>query len=180
MDQVDTLEPSDRHEAIGITADDADAHKTTLMIRDFPADLSQSGLVAQLTEAGYRGQFDLVYMPISFRNGSNFGYAFVNFVSNHVAMLVMQTCASHGSELPSSLGTPSWCDIQGFAANAERYRNSPLMHESVPADCKPAAYDSSGNRALFPEPTETISKPRARILSKIQRRTKPEGKISEA
>jgi len=154
------------------------------MLRNLPADLSQSSLVTRLIEAGYCGHFDLVYVPINFRTGGNFCYAFVNFVSNHAAVQVMQSCADHGSKLRLSLGEPkcSWSSCQGLDANVDHYRNRPLMHKLVPMDCKPATYDSSGNRAPFPEPTETISKPRPRILSEMRKvtRAKTKGKISDA
>merc|ERR1719413_153276 len=52
-------------------------------------------------------------------------------------------------------------NLQGYDAHVERYRNSPVMHESVADKFKPALY-KDGVRIPFPEPTKTIRAPRAR------------------
>merc|ERR1712008_168276 len=41
----------------------------------------------------------------------------------------------------------------------ERYRNSPVMHPSVPDEYKPAMFDSAGKRLPFPAPTVPYIKP---------------------
>merc|ERR1719502_428113 len=145
-----------------IQNEDASDDRTTLMVRNLPADLSQPDFVQQFIDAGYRGMFDFVYMPMNLRGCGNFGYAFINFRSHAVAAQVMMQMQQHGSEDTSSSDkwSSAWSTCQGLAANAERYRNSPLMHELVPQECKPAVYDHNGDRALFPAPTKTISKPR--------------------
>merc|ERR1711988_700022 len=67
----------------------------------------------------------------------------------------------HCSDAPSSeKWICMWSTCQGLDANVERYRNSPLMHHSVPEECKPAVYDYTGVEAVFPEPTKSIPKPR--------------------
>lgn len=145
------------------TVPDALLHtKTTLMVRNLPTDLSQPGLVQRFVEAGYGGFFDFVYMPMNFRGQGNFGYAFVNFVSHEVAAHVMGQMQPHKDDesLHPDRWTSAWSSCQGFSENIERYRNSPLMHDLVPKDCKPALYDASGNQIAFPKPTKTISKPR--------------------
>lgn len=132
------------------------------MVRNLPADLSQPAFVQQFIDAGYRGLFDFVYMPMNLRGQGNFGYAFINFTSHDVAAhVVMQMQGlEHDEPLSSAQWTSAWSTCQGLSANTERYRNSPLMHELVPKECKPAVYDRSGNQASFPKPTKAISKPR--------------------
>ena len=48
--------------------------------------------------------------------------------------------------------------LQGLPAHIERFRNSPVMHESVPERCKPALF-SGGRWVPFPPPTAAIRAP---------------------
>lgn len=50
---------------------------------------------------------------------------------------------------------------QGFESHVDRYRNSPVMHESVPDELKPAIF-ANGERVSFPSPTKKIRAPRIR------------------
>merc|ERR1712187_1066011 len=55
-----------------------------------------------------------------------------------------------------------WSDnLHGCEAHIERYRNSPVMHESVADRFKPALY-KNGVRQSFPAPTKPIKAPRPR------------------
>merc|ERR1712232_645857 len=57
-----------------------------------------------------------------------------------------------------------WCGPrQTLQEQIERYRDSPVMHPSVPDDHKPALF-VDGVRALFPPPTRAIRKPRVRPI----------------
>lgn len=133
---------------------------TTLMVRNLPADLPQQEFVRRFVERGYSGLFDFVYMPMNLRKPGNFGYAFINFTSNAVAMEVMMQ-TPHRPEHDQSEGWMSaWSTCQGLLANIERYRNSPLMHDTVPVECRPALYNQIGDHVQFPQPTKVISKPR--------------------
>merc|ERR1711916_247075 len=51
--------------------------------------------------------------------------------------------------------------VQGLEDNVERYRNSPVMHEAVPAQYKPLLFDG-GVPVAFPAPTKSIRFPRLR------------------
>ena len=59
--------------------------------------------------------------------------------------------------LPSSkVCQVSWSGPhQGQAAHVERYRSSPIMHSSVPDECKPIVL-KDGERAVFPEALKKI------------------------
>lgn len=135
---------------------------TTLMVRNLPQDMTQNQFVEKLIDGGYRGLFDFVYMPMNLRASGNFGYVFINFKSHYIAAQVMARLGNHEEyDVLSALGwTTMWSTCQGFSTNVERYRNSPLMHELVPKDCKPSIYDEWGNVAAFPRPTKNIPKPR--------------------
>ena len=48
--------------------------------------------------------------------------------------------------------------LQGFEAHVQRYRNSPVMHKSVPEKYKPVIFKDGQQRA-FPEPNRRIKAP---------------------
>jgi len=137
-----------------------DENRTTVMVRNIPSHLSQAAFVTELIARGYRGLFDFVYMPMSLRSNEYgcFGYAFVNFTSASLALQLKRQLQL--LEADDKEWRVVWSSCQGLAANVERYRNSPLMHDSVPADCKPALYDEHGDQVKFPAPTKNIQKPR--------------------
>jgi len=157
------LPPDTSNGYLGIPSESAmGCAPTTIMLRNLQEDLSQPALVEQLMQRGYTGLFDFVYMPMNFRGHGNFGYAFVNFVSHMVSMQFInqisgELCAE--SEV-SQRWVIAWSTCQGLAGNIDRYRNSPLMHDLVPRECKPALYNESGCQVSFPHPTKTIPKPR--------------------
>jgi hypothetical protein len=128
------------------------------MVRNVPNGLCQLDFVKQLKQRGYNGLFDFVYLPMNLRANGSFGYGFVNFMSPSVACHF--TRQLDALEHDEKEWRAVWSTCQGMTANVERYRNSPLMHNSVPADCKPALYDERGIQVQFPAPTKTIPKPR--------------------
>merc|ERR1711998_629905 len=103
------------------------------MVRNLQTDLSQPAFVQWFIEAGYGGLFDFVYMPMNFRASGNFGYAFVNFINHEVAehVLMQMQDGEHEEGSSSDKWSSVWSTCQGLSANVERYRNSPLMHDSV-------------------------------------------------
>lgn len=134
----------------------------TLMVRNLAQDMTQAQFSEHLIAGGYRGLFDFMYMPMNLRAEGNFGYAFVNFKSHTIAMQVMARLQNResGDAFSSLEWSAMWSTCQGFDANVERYRNSPLMHALVPMYAKPSVYDSDGKLSEFPKPTKTIAKPR--------------------
>ena len=57
-----------------------DDQRTTLMVRNIPNKYNQKMLLATI-EDRHEGKFDLLYLPIDFKNRCNVGYAFINFIS---------------------------------------------------------------------------------------------------
>lgn len=117
-----------------------------------------------MDEQGFCAAYDLVYLPIDFATRTGLGYAFVNFTTEENASRFIGHF--HGfSDWP----TPSKksCEVslsnelQGLEAHIDRYRSSPVMHESVPDEFKPAIF-VDGKRAEFPAPTRPIKQPRLR------------------
>merc|ERR1719181_116213 len=58
----------------------------------------------------------------------------------------------------------TWSDLsQGLEENIERYRNSSMLHASVPEEFKPLLF-SQGARVPFPPPTRPIRQPRLKMM----------------
>mmetsp|Transcript_34987 Transcript_34987/g.81160 ORF Transcript_34987/g.81160 Transcript_34987/m.81160 type:complete len:420 (+) Transcript_34987:76-1335(+) len=142
--------------------------KTTLMLRNLPNDYTRSMLLELLDVSGFISRYDFVYLPTDFSRRAGLGYAFVNMVTAADAQLVRGVLEGFRQwSVPSSkvcsVGWSSEC--QGLDANIERYRNSPIMHNSVPDEFKPVIL-SGGVRIPFPRPTR---KPRKPDLAKARR-----------
>lgn len=138
--------------------------RTTLMFRNLPNNYNRSTLLHMLDSEGFKATYNLVYLPTDFRNFAGFGYAFVNFVSHDDARRAKASFQGFARWRVPSRKT---CDVvwsgpvQGLQAHTERYRNSPVMHDSVPDEYKPAVF-VDGIRVPFPAPTKRIRPPRVR------------------
>jgi hypothetical protein len=103
------------------------------------------------------------YVPMNLRSKGNFGYAFVDFDSAIVAEQCQEQLEgfSRWDEPNDKALEMAWSETQGLDAQIARYRDSPLMHESVADEMKPAMYNN-GVRIAFPAPTKKIRAPRLR------------------
>jgi len=135
---------------------------TTIRVRGLDNFWRRDDMVQLLEEKGWGGYFDFIYMPMNFRcreGGSNFGYVFVNVRDHWTASELM---ADLNSDSAYSFDAAPATELQGLAANVDKWKNDPVMHNSVPDECKPAMYDSQGIRISFPKHTKKLSKPRVR------------------
>jgi len=112
---------------------------TTVLLRPARA-LTRSTLLALLDERGFGGRYDFVHVPSS--------YALVNLCSSLDAQDL----------LDAGLAPAEFATFQGLAALVQRYRNSDVMHHTVPDELKPAVF-SGGSVVVFPRPTRRIRKP---------------------
>lgn len=141
--------------------------KTTLMLRNLPAGYTRQLVQELLEDEGFDGCFDFVYMPMDFNSSCGLGYCFVNFVSASDASRCWQVLDGYAEWTCPSGSAPSdkVCEVrwsepqQGLLSNIERYRNSPVMHASVPDLWKPALFQS-GARLPFPLPTKAVKAPK--------------------
>lgn len=137
---------------------------TTVMLRNVPNKYTQSMLLSLLGEHGFDNLYDFVYLPMDFRNGVNLGYAFVNLLTHLDAVRGMETFQGFSSW---SMDSAKVCEVswahphQGFEEHVERYRNSPVMHTTMPDEYKPMVF-KDGERAPFPPPTKAIRAPKLR------------------
>jgi len=137
--------------------------RTTLMFRNLPKSYSRTNLLRILDEEGFQGAYCFIYCPTNFKSLSGFGYAFVAFHSHQDAVRAKVRFHGYAWEAPGAQSCDvAWSGpVQGREQHVERYRNSPVMHESVPDEYKPAVFER-GQRMAFPAPTKFIRPPQLR------------------
>jgi len=143
-------------------AEDADAGRTTLMVRNLAGSCTRTALLRALDSDGLAGWYDFVYVPTKFRSYDCCGYAFVNFVSSEAAQHALATLQGFcRPTLPCAKPLEvCWsASLQGLEAHVERYRNSAAMCPGVPDECKPLLL-VNGAPAAFPAPTRNLKAPR--------------------
>jgi len=139
--------------------------RTTVVLQNLPDGFTRDMLLSLLDDAGFKGRYDFAYLPVAFSTMSCLNHCFVNMVLPADAEALMEKLT--GQEWPNcrdKVCGVAWNHAQqGLAALVERYRNSPVMHESVPDECKPLLM-VNGRRVKFPRPTQPLKAPR--ILKK--------------
>jgi hypothetical protein len=136
------------------------AQPTSVMLRNLPLDLDRDMFLEMLNREGFMGDYDIIYLPRDFRTGANLGYAFVNLLTHDAAVRMQRqfTGFHRWSCRSAKKCEAAWSSHQGLAEYIDRYRNNPVMHESVPDDFKPAFF-RKGIRVEFPPPTRTLRSP---------------------
>merc|ERR1719512_154788 len=138
------------------------APRTTVMLRNLPSGFTRRMLLEFLDAQGFAGRYDFAYLPFSFETMTSLTHAFVNMVGPADADRLRDHLEGF-----SSWGTPSdsvcsvvWNDkSQGLSELVERYRNSPVMHDGIPEECKPVIF-RNGKKVKFPAPTQKIKAPK--------------------
>jgi hypothetical protein len=128
---------------------------TQVVIKNLRHDFTRAKFLDFLRTAGYEDKYDMVYLPTSFETGKCYHYAFVNFLSEQIAQQFhaqLQGCADEDF-FGQQHCEVSWSDCQGLPDIIEKYRNSPMMHPSVPDECKPMLF-VDGRAVPFPAPTK--------------------------
>lgn len=148
------------------------APRTAMLMCNIPNNYTREMLLALIDGEGFSGEYDFFYLPIDFKSGACLGYAFINFV--HPDMVPRFWATFHGFQR-WAVPTRKTCKVawsrphQGKEALIERYRNSRIMHATVPESCRPLVF-KGGERVPFPEPLRTIAAPRARRQREPTRR----------
>lgn len=138
--------------------------RTSVMLRNLPNNYTRTMVVKMVDDEGYQGMYDFLYFPIDFRSHAGLGYAFVNLEDSETVPKFWNTFEGFSKwSLPSRKTCyVSWCmPHQGLEAHIERYRNSPVMHQSVPDEYKPVVF-CDGIRVAFPPSTKAVRAPRLR------------------
>lgn len=121
-----------------------------------------------LKEEGYNTLVNFVYVPMNFKECVNFGYAFINLETTQDAencRLKLQDFKRWPVPWEKGCEVSNGDGCQGVDEHVERYRNSPVMHESVPDAHRPALY-REGSRLPFPAPTKVVKRPHVRARRK--------------
>lgn len=134
-----------------------DEERTTVMMCGVPFSYTRDKLVDLFVSRGFSTQFDFIHMPINFSTTLGVGYVFVNFTSHEQARQFMLTFDGFDGweSFSKKACVTRWSDDQGLEANVSRYRNSPIMGDSVPHAYKPALF-RDGVQIPFPEPTKKL------------------------
>jgi len=138
--------------------------RTSLMLRGLPNEYMRTTLTQLLDSEGFAAKYNFVYLPTDFATCVSFGYAFVCFVTHEDALAAkcyFQDFGRWACESEKRCDVAWSDDVQGLDAHVEKYRNSPVMHSSVPDEHKPALF-GGGMRQIFPAPTKKIRAPRDR------------------
>jgi len=144
--------------------EDGQEWRTTVMIRNMPNNYTRDMLLELVDLMGFVGLYDFAYLPVDFQSQAGLGYAFVNFTSVADALLCFERLEGFSDwTVPSDkVCTITWSSpTQGLEAHIERYRNSPVMHPTLPDEWKPVLIQS-GMRIVFPQPTKPIKTPKVR------------------
>jgi hypothetical protein len=132
---------------------------TTIMLKNVPNKYTRTRLIERLDEAGFRGKFDFLYLPIDFKNQCNVGYGFLNFTSPEATREFMTKF--HNVPVIDCLpgfNSRKICEVtcarvQGHQDNIKRLKNSPVMSQlSDHPDWLPLLFDAAGNAIDFPKP----------------------------
>jgi len=136
---------------------------TTVMLRSIPRNLTRTMLLELLKQQGFESAYDLVYVPMDFKQKAGLGYAFVNLIDHETAEIFRQRFLSGlcgWSTQGERFCDVMWCEsLQGVETHIDRYRNSPVMHSIVPDEFKPALF-KDGRRVDFPSPTKRLRPPK--------------------
>lgn len=143
---------------------------TTLFVRNLPSFSSRTCLWELLESLDLSGKFDLIYVPVNFKTGMTYGYGFVNMITPEAALSAMPKIAGStlgGETVDVCLSTHH----QGLHTFVARYRNSPVLHGSVPEEFQPLMF-KSGQPVDFPCPTRNIKAPaleKCRTVGRMQK-----------
>mmetsp|Transcript_50537 Transcript_50537/g.130195 ORF Transcript_50537/g.130195 Transcript_50537/m.130195 type:complete len:256 (+) Transcript_50537:67-834(+) len=135
--------------------------RTTVMMRNLPNNYTRDMFFEMLDAEGFAGQYDFVYLPIDFKKQAGLGYAFVNLVDPSIVRELWEAFDGYSGWV---LPTTKVCQVcwstpfQGLRANVQRWRNSSVMHASVPEDFKPCIFEN-GTRVAFPSATRPLRSP---------------------
>lgn len=149
-------------DTVSTTCSASDCLNTTLMLRNLPEGFNRAALVHLLNSQGFAKRYDFAYLPVNFDTLSGLTHAFINMLSPDDAQRAKAHFEGFSAwEVPSDkLCHALWNDKQqGLLALTERYRNSPVMHQSVPDQFKPMVL-IDGKRCPFPPPSQKVKAPK--------------------
>jgi len=135
--------------------------RTTVVLKNLPTTCTGWHLAQVLNAGGFCDCYDFVYVPVDLKKQVAHGFAFVNMLSHEIALRAMMSMGAMQVQ---------WSDPhQGLEALVVKYRNSPIMHRSVPEVVKPMLF-CNGVQQRFLRPTVVTQAPRVGKASKRNER----------
>jgi len=120
---------------------------STICFRNLPNNYSADMVLDLLNSNGFTGHYDFVYVPHDFKRLPslvNIGYFFVNFTDQDSAVCAWNVFDgfTNWSVNSTKVLKATWAnETQGLKACVARYRNSPVMHKTIPTECKPLIFE---------------------------------------
>jgi hypothetical protein len=138
--------------------EETDSTRTTVMMRGIPNSFTRDALVELLDSQGFGGCCNVVYLPIDIQTGAACGYASITLFTQGDAERLRNHFEGFTAwpMVSDKVCWTSWSQLDGLLAHVGRYRNSPVLHESVPDNFKPVLFNKFGKRVPFPSPTKKI------------------------
>merc|ERR1719502_1831276 len=103
------------------------------MMKNVPYNYTRQQLLEVVDAAGFQKDYNIVSLPIDLLTEEGLGYAFINFTTHEQAQHFKHHFHDFKDwQVPFDKACEtSWSDnLKGYDAIVERYRNSPVMHES--------------------------------------------------
>lgn len=139
-----------------------------MVLRNIPVHFSRSDLLELLAAHDCLMDARFLYLPLESATGSAFGYAFIAFANEDVA----ERFRSLLDDMEMSPGHVLRVNWNSSDVNADelvaRFRNSRLMHPSVPDAIRPIVL-LNGIRTEFPAATKKLGVPRQRDQQRLMR-----------
>lgn len=144
--------------------------QTTLVLENLPEQLTLSALLDLLSAKGFISACSFVYLPMDMLLKVHLGHALVN-ISDPDAVASFWVAFDGFADWASpsaAVCRVTWdSERRDLPALVDRFRNSQLMHRSVPDEYRPVLLER-GEPVPFPAPTKQIRAPRPHKSSKKQ------------
>jgi hypothetical protein len=121
---------------------------TTLCFRNIPNDCNGKTVQELLDGAGFKERYNFVYVPHDFKvlpTLMNVGYFFANFTTHGDAVQALDALHEFQAWRPASNKAlrVSWATkTQGLDACIQRYKDSPVLRQDIPFECKPMRFEN--------------------------------------
>lgn len=132
------------HSVVTIPSDDeSPSESTSITLRNIPTAFTRSTMVNLLDRHGFKGEYNMVYLPMDrFRKKAK-GFAFVNFENHEGAkrcMSMFEGFQNWGS-LSKKVCTVEWGERQGsLQSQVLAYGNGAILRTDVCEEFKPALF----------------------------------------
>jgi hypothetical protein len=160
-----------RSRAAGVKKNVVEVEKSTVCFRNVPNTYNGTMVMDLMDANGFKDSYDFIYVPHDFKRLpvlANLGYFFTNFVTHDVALRAWEKFDGFKEWETESekVLAPCWATkTQGLEACIDSYRDSPIMHQDVPLECKPFVVMGGKARQLIPSRSLRVKQPRLKTAT---------------